>query len=206
MHKLQIQAVRAMEKGRAAVKFDNGIEVILYKGEIRKLSLQEGEYITGDDYRNIIDEIIGPRVKKRAMFLLEKMERTEHQLCEKLRQNGYPTECIEQAVVYVKSYHYIDDLRYAKTYIRFRQEKKSRQRLKMDLMVKGVSKDTIEQALEEEFDSDEYKKIRQLLKKRHYDYEVQDPKEKQRTYQFLMRRGFKSSDILSVMRQDSSEE
>ena len=36
----------------------------------------------------------------------------------------------------MKSYHYIDDFRYASTYIRYHQEMKSRQKLKMELMAK----------------------------------------------------------------------
>lgn len=200
MQELQIQTVRPLEKGRASVKFDNGMEVILYKGEMRKLSLREGCFLTEEAYRRIIDEIIGTRAKKRAMYLLEKMDRTERQLSEKLKQNGYPEECILAAIDYVKKYHYIDDLRYAKTFIRFHQEKKSRQRLKTDLMQKGVEKSIIEQALDEEYDTDERIKIRELLCKRHYNYDSNDSKEMQKTYQFLMRRGFRSSDILNVMK------
>ena len=120
------------------------------------------------------------------------MDRTESQLCEKLRQNGYPEECVAAAVEYVKQYHYIDDLRYAKQYIRYHQQKKSSQRLKMDLMKKGVGREQIEQALAEEFVSDERAQIAELLEKRHYDAAQADRREQQRMYQFLMRRGFKS--------------
>lgn len=200
MHQLQVESMTPQEKGRVLVKFDNGMEILLYRGEIRKLSLKEGIFIPEEVYEKILYEIVGLRAKKRAMHLLEKMDRTEKQLYDKLKQNGYPEECILDAISYVESYHYVDDLRYAKTYIRYHQRKKSRQILKLDLMKKGVPKDIIEQAMEEEFDSDEQVKIRELLEKRHYDYDNQDQKEMQRTYQFLMRRGFRSSDILHIMK------
>lgn len=200
MEELQITAVLPQEKGRALVQFDNGMKVLLYKGEIRRLSLKEGEYISEMLYEKILKEIVGMRAKKRAMHLLERMDRTESQLSEKLRQNGYPGICIEEALAYVKSYHYIDDTRYAENYVRFHQQKKSRQRLKMDLYAKGIDKAIIEDVLEKTFSSDEQEKIRQLLEKRHFDYGRSDRKEQQKTYQFLMRRGFKSSDILQVMK------
>ena len=111
-------------------------------------------------------------------------------------------EYFAAAVEYVKQYHYIDDLRYAKQYIRYHQQKKSSQRLKMDLMKKGVGREQIEQALAEEFVSDERAQIAELLEKRHYDAAQADRRERQRMYQFLMRRGFKSSDILAVMREE----
>lgn len=200
MEELQVTAVLPQEKGRAWVHFDNGMKVLLYKGEICRLSLKEGEYIAETLYEKILKEIVGMRAKKRAMHLLERMDRTESQLAEKLRQNGYPEVCIEEAIAYVKSYHYIDDTRYAENYVRFHQQKKSRQRLKMDLYAKGIDKATIEDVLEKTFSSDEQEKIRLLLEKRHFDYGRSDRKEQQKTYQFLMRRGFRSSDILQVMK------
>lgn len=213
MPEIQIKAVVPQEKGRIRISFDNGTDVTLYRGELRKLPGQEGRLLLEEDgyipetlYRKVMTEIVGIRAKKRALFLLEQMDRTEHQLYDKLKQNGYPEECIEEAIAYVKKYHYIDDLRYAKTYVRYHQQKKSRQRLKIDLMQKGVTREKIEMALEEEFASDEREKIRVLLEKRHYDYGTRDTKEQQRTYQFLMRRGYKSSDILGVMRMGSRYE
>lgn len=207
MAELQIVAVVPREKRRVSIRFENGIEVILYRSELRGLPLresnllmQEGSYVPEVLYQKILNEIVGKRAKKRALFLLEKMDRTEYQLYDKLRQNGYPIECVTAAIEYVKSYHYIDDLRYARTYVRYHQQKKSRQRLKMDLIQKGVAKPTIEQALEEEFASDEREKIKELLEKRRYDAARADARERQRVYQFLLRRGYKSSDILGVMR------
>ena len=65
-----------------------------------------------------------------------------------------------------------------------------------------VGREQIEQALAEEFVSDERAQIAELLEKRHYDAAQADRREQQRMYQFLMRRGFKSSDILAVMREE----
>ena len=150
----------------------------------------------------MIKEVIGKRAKKRAMHLLEKMERTEKQLRDKLLDNEYPESCIDMAIAYVKSYHYLDDERYACNYVRFAQEKKSRQRIKQDLMQKGIGRDLIEYALEEEFESDETQKIQELLEKKHFHYGDTDQKEFQRIYNFLLRRGFRSSDIIKEMKQN----
>ena len=200
MQELLVTEVIPREKGRTSIRFDNGMEVLLYKGEVRKLGLQEQTVISREKYDEIIYEILGTRAKKRAMFLLERMDRTEHQLRDKLMQNRYPAVCVDLAIDYVKKYHYIDDLRYATNYISYQQKRKSRQKLKIDLLTKGIDKIVIEQALDEAFDSDEQIKIRQLLEKKHYDPKECDRKEKQKTYQYLMRRGFKGSDILHVMK------
>lgn len=44
------------------------------------------------------------------------------------------------------------------------------------------------------------KKIAEILKKRHYNPEQPDAKEMQKQYGYLMRRGYKSEDILRVMK------
>lgn len=207
MQEIKVVSVVPGTKGKVNIRFETGVEMALYRGELRKLTqqesrqvLQEDAYISTELYQKLLHEIVGLRAKKRAMFLLEQMDRTEHQLREKLKKNGYPDECVEDALLYVKKYHYIDDFRYASHYIKYHQQKKSRQKLKMDLMQKGVKKDMIDMALEEHFASDEKRQIEELLEKRHYSARNADEKEMRRTYQFLMRRGYKSSDILGVIK------
>lgn len=209
MQELQVVSVLPDGKGKTKICFENGVEAALYRGEIRKftreegrLLLQEGVYIPQELYQKVL-HVLATRAKKRALFLLEQMDRTAQQLRDKLKRNGYPEECVEEAISYVSEYHYIDDLRYARNYIKYHQQKKSRQKLKLDLMQKGVRKDDIELALEENFDSDERKQIRALLEKRRYDPQNCDEKEKRRMYQFLMRRGYKSSDVLHLMKNDT---
>lgn len=209
MPKIRIVSVEPQEKGKVQIQFENGTTLVLYRGELKKLSqpenhqiMKEGAAVSEVLYNKLLYEIVGVRAKKRAIFLLERMDRTQQQLTEQLKQNDYPQECIDEAIAYVKRCHYLDDFRYAKTYVRYRQGKKSRQKLKMELMAKGVKRELIERAIEEEYDTDETAQIRQLLEKRHYSYDRSDQKEMQRTYQYLMRRGFCSSDILRMMKTD----
>lgn len=200
MSQIQIVSVTPLEKGKREILLGNGITFSLYSGECRKYAIKEEGYLAEEDYQRILEEILMPRAKKRAMHLLEKMDRTKKQLSDKLGQNGYPKECIDSAIDYVESYHYVDDLRYAKNFIRYQQEKKSRMRLQMDLCKRGVPKELIEQALEEEYEEDDRQKIYQLLRKRKYDGNSNDQNEFRKQYQFCMRRGYKSADVLFVMK------
>ena len=128
------------------------------------------------------------------------MDRTEAGLREKLIAGEYPEECIEEAIAYVKKFHYLDDVRYAKTYVRYKGEKMSRMQIRQKLSAKGVSRDTIDSAIEELYQGDESAQIMSLLQKRGYSGEECEQKEFQRTYQFLLRRGFRSSDVLRAMK------
>ena len=51
--------------------------------------------------------------KKKAMSLLKYMDRTEWQLRDKLSLKGFSEGAIGEAIEYVKSFHYLDDYRYA---------------------------------------------------------------------------------------------
>ena len=195
----QVVSVVPQDKKKLQICLDNGDTFILYKGEANKLSLFENEVFDEVKYEQIMTDILGKRATKRAMHLLEQQERTEKQLRDKLQQNGYPMRCIEQAVEYVKSYYYVDDYRYAATYIRYHQEKESRQKLTQKLMMRGISRDVIAQAMEEEFVADECTQIRELLKKRGFNLDTADEAVRRKTVQFLMRKGFKSHDIFRVM-------
>ncbi len=138
-------------------------------------------------------------ILKRAMHILERQDQTEWQLFRKLLRNDYPEEAIEAVISYLKQCRYLDDERYARTFIRFRQEKHGRLRLKNDLERRGVPKEVIRRCMEEEFSSDERLKIRELLQKRHFAPETADSRECRKMYQFLLRRGFRHADILSQM-------
>ncbi len=187
-------------KGRVEICLDGKETLWLYAKEARQLSLEEGMELPEGQYRHILHEVIGRRAVERAMHLLERQERTEHQLREKLAQSGYPGEAIEDAVAYVRRYHYLDDARYARTFIRYHQEKSSRQRLEQDLLRRGVPRDIITQSMEEEYSSDEKAKIHRLLEKKHFVPGTADQSEMRKIYGFLMRRGFRSADIASVLR------
>ena len=190
----------ALGKGRYRVAFDNGVSCILYRSEVAQLSIEVQCSLTDENYDYLINEIVGKRAKKRAMHILEQMDRTEHQLREKLARGEYPQECIDSAVEYVKKYRYLDDERFASSYVRYHQEKLSRQQLSVKLSQKGVSKDIIAEALEMEYEADDGEKIRNLLSKRHFDPDNTDRQENNKIYQYILRRGFKSSDILKEMR------
>ena len=190
----------ALSKGRYRVAFDNGVSCVLYRSEAAQLSIEAQCSLTDENYDYLINEIVGKRAKKRAMHILEQMDRTEHQLREKLAKGEYPQECIDSAVEYVKKYRYLDDERFASSYVRYHQEKLSRQQLSVKLSQKGVGRDIIAEALEMEYEADDGEKIRNLLSKRHFDPDNTDRQENNKIYQYILRRGFKSSDILKEMR------
>lgn len=141
------------------------------------------------------------RAKHRALHLLERCDRTEQELRIKLSQN-YESEIVEEAIDYVKQFHYLDDKRYAVNYLTSRGRVKSRRQVEQELLYKkGISKEVLEEARQEAEPQDERELIRRWMEKKQIHPQTATQEELRRFYLFLMRRGFQSEDILSEFRQ-----
>ena len=144
------------------------------------------------------------RAKLRCMHLLEKRDYTEKELRQKL-ENGkteYTEEQIDGAIAYVKSFHYVDDGRYACKYIEAMQSRKSRRQIEQELYQKGVDRELIQEAFEETGEVPEEEQIARWMEKRNFHPEEADLKEKQRMYAFLARKGFLAENIQRVMKSE----
>ena len=191
--------IEEISKSRVRIVTDEAFSFVLYKSELRAFHIREGEQITQESIRSILEEVLPKRAKLRAMNLLKSREYTVKQLYDKLRAGGYPESAIEEALEYVGSFHYTDDLRYAVNFIQGHEAARSRRRIEQDLLGRGIDRATLEQAWAQWEESggsqDEQAMIQALLSKRNYDPDSADRKEKQRIYGFLMRKGFSGEQV-----------
>lgn len=140
------------------------------------------------------------RAKKKAMSLLQHNDRTEWQLRDKLMRSGFSGEAVENAIEYVRSFHYIDDERYAVRFVEIYHETRSIKRLKQDLYKRHISDELIEIAIENINNDDsaalnhEIERIGQNLKSMTYE-------EKQKVAAKLFRKGFRMGDIMEKLRE-----
>ena len=194
-----ITGIEDLTKSRSRISIDGEFAFVLYKGELRRFHLQVGEVLSEKDYETITKEILPKRAKLRAMNLLLKKDYTTAKLREKLREGGYPEEIVQEALDYVASYHYTDDLRFALDFIQCHQENRSRLRMEQDLRTKGIPEDVVEQAFAEWEAAggvqDEDQMIRELFRKRGFDPQNATVSEQNREYEFLMRKGFSADCI-----------
>lgn len=201
---MRVTAVEELSKSRSKVYLDGEFAFVLYRGELRLYHVQEGAELAAEDYSEIMERLLPKRAKLRAMNLLKSREYTESRLRIKLKEGLYPEKAIAEALRYVADFHYIDDLRYAVSYITAHECTRSRRRIEQDLTGKGIGRETMERAWAKwEADGgcqDEGAMIEKLLEKRRYDPENADVKEQQRTYSFLLRKGFSAEAVRRAMR------
>ena len=108
---------------------------------------------------------------------------------------------------YLDSYHYLDDLRVAGTFIRNRKGQKSKRELEYLLKQKGIAEEDITAAMEENYvtetgESQERLAIQRCLQKYHVTEEMLPElsyEEKQKLAAKLYRKGFSGDKIRNIL-------
>lgn len=196
----QISEIEKLSSGRYRITLDDGLQFPLYGKELGQYGIEVDAVLPEAAYLEIMLELLPTRAKKKALHLLERMDRTEQQLRTKLTEGGYPPEIVEQTLEYVKGFHYIDDVRYARTYMEYRRASRSLRQMEQDLYQKGISRADVQEALEEMEAPDEEQQIRQWIAKKRFDAETADRQERDRLIRFLLRRGYGMAVIQRVLR------
>ncbi|MBR2276014.1 MAG: regulatory protein RecX [Lachnospiraceae bacterium] len=141
-----------------------------------------------------------------AMDLLLKQNRTEQSLRKKLLETGYTEEEASTGIDYVKRFGYLDDRRFAASYIRSISGRYSLSVLKRKLSEKGVSPEDIDAAVEEAFEEGslneegEEELIEKLIRKKYPDGILPDENAKNKLFASLYRKGFAVRDVEKVLR------
>lgn len=199
-----VTKIEEYDKKRCKIYIDEEFAFLLYKGELSEYEIIQEKNISEDIYVKIVGEVLSKRAKKRCLNLLEKKNYTEYKLREKLKEGLYPSEIEEEAIAYVKSFHYIDDYRYACDYIFYHKDTETKKKIEEKLRLKGIEQDILHRAFSDSYDEEEEIQIElaqalKLLQKKRYDRENMDWKEKQKIQAYLLRKGIRNSVIKSAM-------
>lgn len=203
-NEMVVTEITELTKAKSLITLDDGMSFALYRSELRRYRLREGEPIADAVYEEIIHTELPKRAKLRCMNLLKQRDYTESELYRKLENGGYPDEIIKIALDYVKSYGYVDDESYVRRYIETYRDRKSMLRMETDLIGKGISRNTFRDVYEKmEFSDEEdaeLSQIQALLIKKGYREEDCTQEQRRKLYAFLMRRGYPSAKIARCMK------
>ena len=195
---MRIISVTPLDKRRSKVLTDEDFAFALYRGELRAYNIEEGSQLSLEVYQEILEKILFKRAKERTLYLLRSRDRTELEIRRKLKDGYYPQEAIEYAVDFLKRYRFVDDENYGRNYISTYGDKKSRKQLEFELQNKGLDREEIDRLLEECQVSEE-QQIAKFLKKKGYEKDITQPKERAKLAAALARKGFSYDAIYQVM-------
>lgn len=195
----QVCELRKLTGGRYLVVLEDDFFFPLYGKELEEFGIHEDGPLREEVLLKILQELLPKRAKLCAMHFLQSSDRTEHQLRRKLVSLFYPEEIVDEAVAYVKRYRYIDDVRYAVSYMEYRRDSKSMRQMEQELYQKGISRESFLEAAQQIDVPDEEEQIRKWLVKKNYSGTSADRKEKERMYRFLLRKGYGAARIQRVL-------
>ncbi len=196
-----VTKIEEVTKTKYKVELDGEFAFVLYKRELSHFGIREEEELPEETYMQIRRDVILKRAKLRAMHLLTDMARTESGLREKLKQGMYPEDIIEEAMSYVRSFGYLNDLRYAESFIESRKNHKSKKEIYAMLCRKGVPAEQIEEAFASSYpEGGELDAIRRVIEKKRVDVTHASWEELQKLCGYLSRKGFRYEDISQVIR------
>ncbi len=149
--------------------------------------------------------------KHYALWLLGRRAYSEKRLRDKLRRKQYSPEEIDAVVKFCLDHKFLNDMEYAKSFIRTRHVLRPRgQRvLRLELIKRGIDDEIIKEALAHD-DANQVSELelaRCLVESRRFQYAGSDEQtRKRRLFALLARRGFSISIIKEVLNDISTEE
>ncbi|MBE5938996.1 MAG: regulatory protein RecX [Lachnospiraceae bacterium] len=198
---MKVVEVKKIDKKKSKIIFDDGTVFALYNGEIFKYRITEGTVLDSEEY-NAIKIILRKRARERCLYLLKDSDKTVKQIKDKLKLGYYPDDIINETIVFLVKYNYLNDERYCKNYIKSKLSMKSLKQIKEGLYAKGISSELIKDVLEDDADEFEFNNeelIRKLLIKRKFDRENDDYAYKGKVLAYVVSKGFDYSEVISVM-------
>ena len=206
--------IKLGEKAGKKIPFYVDGELIgsLYPKEINTYSLEDECEISESEYERIVEETLLPRAKRYVMNLLVKSDKTEAELKRKLRQAGYGDIISEGAIEYVRSFHYIDELRTAESFIRTKMDCSSEKEIRYKLSEKGISEETIDMAYDQfaEVENTELKAAENFIRKKlgtrlsmvtdDENEDILPYEEKQKLMAAAFRKGFRQDSIRTALK------
>ena len=147
------------------------------------------------------EEKLLQRCKERSLYLLTGTAKTERRLREKLEKSQrYSEEIIAKTIAFLKEYDYLNDYQYALRYLEENSGKRSLRDMQAKLFQRGVDSASLKEAIEafqekliEEDGNPEREALLKCLEKKRRTLDLTDPKDKQKLYAFLVRKGFSYS-------------
>lgn len=196
---MHITGIKAGKNKRYLVYGDEQFLFSLYGRELKKYHIREEDEIEDTLIQFVLQEVVFKRAKERALFLLERRPFSTCMLREKLNQSDYPETVVEQVILFLQQYHYLDDAEYVSMYVDTYSGKKSRKQIVYDLVRKGISKDIIDLYFEES----EYSE-RECFEKQFEKYtkgrDLEDRMVKQKIFRYFYGKGFQISLIEEALK------
>lgn len=200
--------VQKRDKNRVNVYIDNEFAFGCNAELVYIYDLKKGKKVDLEFLQSVAEEDNYLNGKNYALKVIEKTYKTEKEIRDKLYKKEYGDKAVDRIIAFLKKYKFLDDYKYTEAFIKDRIIKYGKNKIKFDLIKKGIEEDLIIEKLnvidyEKEYGSayalgeGKYK----LLIKSEKEVSKDIFKIYKKVCDFLIRRGFDYNIVNSVIEQ-----
>ena len=196
------------QKGKSEeyyIELDSEQKGTLQLETIYKHHLRQGQEIDEHTFNKIKEESDRLTCFSKALAYISSRLKTEKQMKDYLLDKGYSYDVIKESLDKLKSYGYLNDEYYAKTFAEIAGKNKGKKFIKQQLFIKGVKNDIVDNILQE-LDNEDVacnEVCHKWLKNKSYPL---DYKDKEKLYRFLLSRGFEYDTIRHTLKEIINED
>ena len=203
MPKITKIEIQKNNKDRVNIYLDGEYALAINAELIYKENLKVKDDVDISKLQEIAEKESYIRCKESAIKIIERSYKTEKEIRDKLKQKGYEEKQINNSIDFLKEYNFINDNTYAKAFIKDKLSSKGSQKIKYDLMKKGIAKDIIEENLIK-VDKNEEKEVALNVGRKKYESirrkESDNYKLSGKLYRFLISRGYAYDIVKDVVK------
>lgn len=181
------------------ISLSNGEEVLIDNDVCRDNYLKKGDKISEEKLNDLVFQSQYQRAKSRAVWYLDRKDRTAKDLYNKLCLAGFDKKAVAKVIARLQEVGLIDDRRFAENYAsRLMEGNVSKREALQKMLQKGVPYDMAKDVLAE-CDSDEGAQIEALINKK-YRTKLMVEGGKEKVYAALIRKGFSYEAVKNALK------
>ena len=188
------------ERHVVRLRFSDGTEIKVASSLFRALKLDKQAAAEKESLLKRIDALQYPAARQKAFALLTMRNRSEKALRDALLRSGYDDAIVNRVLSALTESGFLNDRTYAESLIRQKDARGfGRKRILLDLLSKGVDRDTAEISLDDFYlaDGDRGSALQKSAEKAVRGRDLSDRKDRQKAVASLMRKGFSLSEALA---------
>ena len=190
----KITDIKSQQKkaGRYSVYVDDKFAFGVSEEQLLKLEIYQGQELEEQELEELKTQLDSDKIYQRALRYIGLRPRSEHEMRDYLKRKEHQPDSIDGCIAQLKQADLLDDAKFARDWIEWRQATtpRSRRKLWAELKQKGIDDELIDSALEKVDGDREVETVKQIIDKKGSRY---DTREKLMSY--LGRQGFSYDSI-----------
>ena len=181
------------------ITLSNGEEVFIDNDVVSDNYLKKGDELDDEKLNGLIFESQYQRAKSRAVWYLDRKDRTSKELYNKLCQAGFDKKAVAKVIGRLTEVGLVDDYRFAENYAnRLIESNVSKREALQKMLQKGVPYDMAKEVLSE-CEADENEQITALINKK-YRTKLMSDGGAEKVYAALVRKGFSFEAVKTALK------